>query len=197
MEKDRLEQFFKQMVEDPAVQEKAISFGGDMDALASYAKELGYDVSAEELRTYTNDALKMLTGKLQKKAAGPQKAQSPGAKAFFSLVKLAETDEDVALRLNELAEATPEELIAYGADLGFVFTEQDMLDIGKDILEPSDELSDEDLELVAGGSVSLFLAVGVAAVVVFVFALGGGAVTAGTVTGAVVGFVLGFTALAK
>ena len=188
MEQDRLEQFLKKMAEDPAIQAQIKSFGGDMDALASYAGELGYEVSAEELRTYANSAVKMLTAKLQEKAASPQAANSPGAKAFFSLIKLAETDAGVAARLEELAEARPEELIAYGKDLSFLFTKQDMLDIGRDILESSDELSDEELELAAGGTTAMvgaLLLAGFGAAA----ALAGGAVIGAGVTGAVVGFV--------
>ena|GEM_PF-853596 len=199
MEKDRLEQFFKKMANDKAIQEKVQSFNGNTDALAAYATELGYDISAEDLRTYTNDALKMLKAKLQNKVAGPQATKSPGATAFFSLVELAETDENVKARLDELAEGTPEELIAYGAEKGFVFTEQDMLDIGKDILEPADELSDEELELVAGGTSAAVIAacVFILAGSAVVGALAGGVVVGAGVTGAAVGFILAFTALSK
>ena len=197
MDKSKLEQFFQRMAEDATIQEQVKSFGGDMDALATYAGEMGYDVSAEELREYTNNALKILTARLQEKAAGPQAAKSPGAQAFFALTKLAETDEGVAKRLDELAEGSAEELIAYGKELGFLFTKQDILDIGKDILEQSDELNDDELGLVAGG-------VFVTATFAIVFALGAAAgVAAGLAAGgavggaAVVGFILGFTALSK
>ena len=197
MEKDKLEQFFKRMAEDAAVQEKIKSLSGDMDALASYAGELGFDVSAEEMRTYTDQAVKVMGAKLQEKAASSQAAKSPGAQAFFALTKLADSDEGVARRLEELAEGSAEDLIAYGADLGFVFTKQDMLDIGKDILDQSDELSDEELELAAGGIGLLVLGFAAAAAAGVVLGLAaGGAVGAGGV-GVVVGFVLGFTALAK
>ena len=197
MGKGKLDQFFKMMAEDQTVQEKVKSFNGDIEALAAYAVELGYDVSAEELRRYTDSAVKMLNAKLQEKAARPEAAKSPGTQAFLTLTKLADTDENVAKRLEELAEGTPEELIAYGAQMGFVFTKQDLVDIGKDVLEPTDELSEEELELVAGGlTVTLGLAV-----VVGLFMAGGvaaGLVAGGVVGGgAVVGFVLGFTALAK
>ena len=197
MGKNRLEQFFKRMAEDQTILAKVKSFNGDPDALAAYAGELGYDVSAEQLRTYTDNALKMMAAKLQKKAADFEAAESPGAQAFFALTKLADTDEDIAKRLEELAEGTPEELIAYGAEKGFAFAKQDLVAIGKDMLEPSDELNEEELEMVAGGiAVTILCSLVVGGVIA-------GGVAAGMVAGgvvgggAVVGFVLGFTALAK
>ena len=182
-----LEQFFNKMAEDPAIQTHVKSISGDMDALAAYAVALGYDVSAEDVRTYTDKAMKILTAKLQVKAVSPAAAESPGAQAFFSLTKLADSDESIAKRLEELSVGTAEELIAYGAEQGFTFSKQDLLAIGENILEPSDELSDEELELAAGGT-SLLCA---ATVLAFASAaaLAGGAVIGAGVTGAVVGFV--------
>ena len=100
------------------------------------------------------------------KAQRPEVSLSPGAREFFALIKLAETDESVAERLEEFAAGTgtPEELIAYGREKGFTFDEGDMQAVGKNILEPSDELSDEELELAAGGTT--LAAVGVGAMVV-------------------------------
>ena len=197
MSKDILEQFFKRMAEDQTVQAKVKSLGGNIDALAAYAGELGYDISAEELRIYTDKAAKMLRAKMEKKTDSPQAAQSPGAQAFLTLTKLADTDEGVAKRLEELAEGTPEELIAYGAEKGFTFTKQDLIAIGKDILEPSDELNDEELEMVAGG---VTITVGFAIIIGLIVAgsVAGGLVVGGAAGGAAtVGFILAFTALAK
>ena len=90
---------------------------------------------------------------------------SPGAKEFVNLMNLAETDESVAKKLAELGAGTSEELIAYGKEKGCVFNEQDMKDVGKIIMEPSDELNEEELKKVAGGAFPIS-AIAVCAVVV-------------------------------
>ena len=177
MGSEGMEKFFKFLAENPENQAKVQSFGsggGDMDALAAYARELGYEVSPEELREYQENALRVLKGRLQK-ARRPDAPLSPGAREFYALIKLAETDESVAGRLAELAAGTSMELIAYGREKGFIFDEQDMQAIGKDILEPSDELSDEELELAAGGT-TVLLFVGILAFGAFALGTAGVAV---------------------
>ena len=85
-------------------------------------------------------------------------------RAFCALLESVETDKEVEKRLEELSAGTQEELIAYGREKGFTFNGQDLQAVGKDTLEPSDELNDEELELVAGGTT--LAAVGVGAMVV-------------------------------
>ena len=191
MSREALEKFFKILTKSQEYQDKVKSLGGDVDALSAYAKELGCDISTEELREYQDKARELLNGRLQRKLAKPDAALSPGAQAFCALMKLSETDEEVEKRLTELAGGTPEELIAYGREKGFVFDEQDMLAFGKDILEPSDELSEEELELVAGGLVDVGLVLVFVGCVLGLAAVGGVAVAGGAAAGgAAVGFVL-------
>ena len=195
MNRESLEKFFNFLAENQELQAKVKDFGGDVDALAAYARELGYDFSPEELRIYQDKAKELLKGRLRKKLAQPDVSLSPGARDFYALTKLAETDEEVAKRLEEIAagsQETPEELIAYGREKGFVFDRQDMLAIGKDILEPSDELSDDELELAAGGTTAFLIMLGIGAIVA------GGALVFGVAGGAAItGAVLGVTALVK
>ena len=128
---------------------------------------------------------------MKRKLAQPDISLSPGAKEFYAFMKLADTNDEMALRLVELANSTPEELIAFGAEKGFAFDKQDMLAVGKDILEPSDELSEEELELVAGGLVDIGLALVFVGCVLGLAAVGGVAVAGGAAAGgAAVGFVL-------
>ena len=180
MSSEGMEKFFKFLAENPEHQPKVQSFGsggGDMDALAAYARELGYEVSPEELREYQENALRVLKGRLQK-AKRPDAPLSPGAREFFALMKLAETDESVAKRLAELAadsQKTPVELIAYGREKGFIFNELDMQNVGDNILEPSDELSDDELEQAAGGT-TVLLFVGILAFGAFALGTAGVAV---------------------
>ena len=191
-----LEQFLNFVATSRDLQEQMKGLGGDVDALAAFARELGYDVSPEELRSYTDKAREMLKSRLQQAQREPGASQSPGVKEFFALMKLGESDEAVGKRLDELSGGTPEELIAYGKEKGFLFSREDMLDIGKDILEPSDELSDEELELVAGGTtMGLLVAFLVGGLIGGVAVAGGVGATASV--GAVVGFILVFTAVSK
>ncbi|MCL2048814.1 MAG: Nif11-like leader peptide family RiPP precursor [Defluviitaleaceae bacterium] len=190
-----LEGFFKLLAENREHQEHVQRLGGDIDALVDYASKLGYDVSMEELQKYKDKAQELLKAKVRKKLAKPDVALSPGAEAFYALIKLAETDEEVDKRMTELAAANPEELIAYGKEKGFVFDAQDMQAIAASILEPTDELSDEELEMAAGGIVDLIALAVFVGIGLGVAAAGGVGVAAGV--GAVAGFVLGFTALAK
>ena len=193
MSREGLEKFFKLLAENPEHQAKVKSFGGggNLDALGAYARDLGYDVSPEELREYQDKARQLLKSRLEK-AQRSDAPLSPGAREFFALIKLSETDESVAERLAELGAGTPEALIAYGREKGFIFDEQDMQAIGKDILEPSDELSDEELELAAGGTTLVllgFLAVGLVAA--------GGLAAVAVVGGGAAAMVVAFTSAMK
>ena len=53
----------------------------------------------------------------------------------------------------------------------FFVTERDIQAVGEDILEPSDELSDEELELAAGGTVSFDVQALRAAIITLLFFL--------------------------
>ena len=99
--------------------------------------------------------LKHLGEKLQ----NPDASLSHGAKEFHKLMKLAETDKEVSKRLVALSAGTPAEIVVYGKEKGFTFTEQDMLEFGKGLVHTTGELSDEELQMAAGGCV--FVAMGV------------------------------------
>ena len=154
-----MEKFFKFLAENPEHQAKVQSFGGDVDALAVYVREQGYEISPEELKEYRDKALRALKDRMQK-LQHPGASLSPGARAFLEFIKLAETDEKVAGRLAELgadSQGNPGEIIAYGKEKGFAFNEEDMKAAGESILNLSDELSEEELKMVAGGDPVLIL----------------------------------------
>ena len=196
MNKAGLDGFFTFLAENPEHHAQVTELGGDIDATIAYARELGYDIFPHELQKYQDQAREFIKGRMRKVRQEQARAPlSPGAKAFFELIDLADTDEAVAERLTELATAAPEELIAYGKEKGFVFDEKDMQAIGDSVLEPTDELSDEELEMAAGGIVDLIALAVFVGIGLGVAVAGGVGVAAGV--GAVAGFVLGFTALAK
>ena len=148
----KIEGFVKFLAQDKEREKKIHSLGGDVDALVAYAKECGFDLNRDELRAYQERQRKLMEAKI-KKGAAQKSALPPGAKAFYSLLELGETDEEVREQLERLArDTTREELIAYGKEKGFIFDERDLDAVGKDILELHDELSEEELEMVAGGT---------------------------------------------
>ncbi|MCL2069232.1 MAG: Nif11-like leader peptide family natural product precursor [Oscillospiraceae bacterium] len=174
MANENLQKFLNFLAEDKERQAKANSFDGDADAISAYAQECGFEVSAQELGQLRENSRKFIEARMKKAEA--QKAQlTPGVQALYALMELAETDSEVAKELEALGpDVTRAQLIAYGKEKGFVFGEQDLDDVGKDALDQSEELSDEELELVAGGTT---------AVAGFVIA---GILIAGAVTGAFV-----------
>ncbi len=96
--------------------------------------------------------------------------------------KIAE-DEDVRNRAKEIG-FNPEEIIAYGKELGLDFNEEDMNALAEEVGFREDELTEEQLQMIAGGlsTTSLVLLGGIAAGASAVGAvLGGSAV--GTVAG--------------
>ena len=158
------------MMEDKEAQAKVKSFGGDMDALAAYTREQGYDLSAEELREQRDKTRQFFKDRVQKMRQ-PDASLSPGAREFVKLLKLGETDEEVGKRLSEFTLGSGDELIAYGKEKGFNFNRQDMKDFAESIMQPSDGLSEEELELAAGGCIGAIAVASLAAV-----GLGGAAV---------------------
>ena len=156
MSREKMEGFFKFLLEDKEAQAKVKSFRGDMDALAAYTREQGYDLSAEELREHRDKARQFIKDRAHK-IQQPDASLSPGAQEFGKLIKLGETDEEVGKRLAEFTLGSADELIAYGKEKGFNFNRQDMKDFADSIMKPSDGLSEEELELAAGGCVGVVL----------------------------------------
>ena len=167
MNETKLQQFYNHLAKNPQCLEKAKEFEGDMTALAAYARELGYEVTAEELTALRNKQIKALETKLKELEASKE-SMSAGAKQFMEFSKLAETEPEVEKRITE-ASKSPQELIAYGKEKGFVFDTDDMKEVAKKLMEQEDELSDEELEAVAGGvTVAVGVALGITAVIVLV-----------------------------
>jgi predicted ribosomally synthesized peptide with nif11-like leader len=61
--------------------------------------------------------------------------------------------------VQEISFGDPKAIIAYGRELGFEFDEKDLEELGSNVLEQSDELSEEELEMVSGGFVTVGLAI--------------------------------------
>ena len=180
MSKKGLELFSKFIVENKECQAKVKGFGSDFEAIAEYARELGYEVSSAELKEFQEQAQQIVKSKVQKMQESYDSI-SAGANEFLKLVELAESDEDVAGRLAELGSGTAEDIIAYGREKGFIFNESDMKNVSNNILEPKNELSEEELEQVAGG----FVLGGLAIAAILGSVVAGGALGVGIIGGAV------------
>jgi len=161
----KLQQFKNHLAQNPQCLEKAKSFGGDMAALAAYAHELGYEVTAEELTAFRSKTIQALEVKM-KELEADKTSLSAGAKQFMEFSKLAETDAEVEKRITE-ASKSPQELIAYGKEKGFTFDTDDMKEVAIKLMEQEEELSDDELEAVAGGlTVAIAFALGIVAAIV-------------------------------
>ena len=181
MNEKKLQEFSNHLAKNPQCLEKAKEFEGDMTALAAYARELGYEVTAEELTAFRSKTRKALETKLKELEASKE-SMSAGAKQFMEFSMLAETDEEVAKQITA-ASKNPQELIAYGKEKGFVFDTDDMKEVAKKLMEQEEELSDDELEAVAGGAtVAIAFALGIVGAVVLV----GGIVASIHVTAAAV-----------
>ena len=176
----KLQQFYDHLQKNPDCQIKAKEFGDDTTALAAYALELGYAITAEDLTAFKSKAKQVLEVKW-KELDTAKASLSAGAKQFMEFSKLSDTDAEVEKRITE-ASQNPQELIAYGKEKGFTFDTDDMKEVAKKIMEQEEELSDEELEVVAGGGTMLLLALAFMSAA----AVGGAAVVGGVAAGAAV-----------
>ena len=175
----KLQQFYSHLVKNPDCFAKAKEFGDDMTALSRYALELGYEITAEDFTAF-NDKAKQILEVKWKGLDTAKESLSDGAKQFLEFSKLADTDSEIAKQITETSKS-PQEMIAYGKEKGFIFDAKDMEEVAKKLMEQDEELSDDELESVAGG-VTL-LAVGVGAVLVFSAVVGVGSVAAALCVG--------------
>ena len=153
----KLQQFYDHIAKKPDCLKEVKKIGDDMTALAGYAHELGYDVTAEELTAFGSKAKQIIEAKWKEIEAGKE-SLSAGAKQFIAFSQLADTDPEVAKRITE-ASKSPQEMVAYGKEKGFTFDAQDMEEVAKKLMEQEEELSDEELEAVAGGTTLFVLLV--------------------------------------
>jgi len=139
------------LLKNPDCLAKAKELGDDMTALAAYACELGYEVTAEDLFAFGGKTRQILEAKWKELDANKE-SLTGGAKQFMEFSKLADSNPEVAKRVTELS-GNPQELIAYGKEKGFIFDAKDMEEVAKKLMEQDEELSDDELESAAGGIV--------------------------------------------
>ena len=154
--------FLKFLADNKELNAKAQEFGknNDIDGFVRYAKELGYEFSKDDVLEYQNKLLQMFKAKTQKAVKAEFPERQKGLEELRKFIMLSETDKTLATHLEKVGFDNLEAIIACGKENGFEFNEEDMRLFAKEIIEQSDELSDEELAVAAGGFVSVGLAVG-------------------------------------
>ena len=97
---------------------------------------------------------------------GVWKVSKKGLENFEAFLNYFQEHPEALERLKKLDFTTPQSVIDFGAELGFIFNEQDMAEYAQKALEQKDELSDKDLEKVAGGIKEMTLTTTYVAVVI-------------------------------
>ena len=91
---------------------------------------------------------------------------------LHQFVQLVGENKEIAEKMQEISFDDPKAIIAYAKDLGFEFDEKDLEEFGGNMLEQSDELSEEELEMVSGGFVGVVVFLMVAVLVAGAVAVG-------------------------
>jgi len=125
-----------------------------------------------------------------------------GSRNLEDFMKYCQEHPEALERLKKLDLTTTKPVIGFAAELGFIFTEQDLAEYGKKALAQKNELSDEDLEQGSGGylinrmAVGATVGVGLGAVVYSAgtagLSIGSAAITAGSaaISTGVVGLII-------
>ncbi|MCL6611574.1 MAG: Nif11-like leader peptide family natural product precursor [Peptococcaceae bacterium] len=177
MSAEDLKRFMQFLAENEEAAGKVKEIGVDnLDAIVAYGKELGYEFDRQELEELRSKVAELYKARIKKnleKAAAQVKEQRPGMQNLNRFVQLVGENAEIAQKVQEISFDDPKGIIAYAGELGFEFDERDLEEFGNRMLEQSDELSEEELEQVAGGAapvIAVFLAsaavVGVSAVAV-------------------------------
>lgn len=75
-----------------------------------------------------------------------------GMKNIEGFINFCEENQEAAERMKLLDLNDHQAIIGLAREQGFVFTEEDMNEYGQKVLSQKDELSDQDMEQVAGGN---------------------------------------------
>jgi predicted ribosomally synthesized peptide with nif11-like leader len=152
---EELNKFMQMVIMNKEAANKLKELGENVDAIIAYGKELGYEFDRqdiEELRKKVIELHKVRIKKnLEKAADAEDKEQRPGMRNLQRFVQLVGENKEIAEKVREISFGDPKAIIAYAKDLGFEFDEKDLEEFGGNVLGQSDELSEEELEMVSGG----------------------------------------------
>jgi len=151
-----LNRFMQFLAENQEAANKVKEVGVEnLEAIAAYARELGYEFDRQELEEVMNKVTELygtrIKKNLEKAIAAGDKEQRPGMRNLHRFVQLVGENAEIAKKMQEIGFSDPGAIIAYAREHGFEFDERDLEEFGSQMLEQSDELSEEELEQVAGG----------------------------------------------
>ncbi len=163
MSKESMQKFLEMLAKNPEMAEKVKGLAQEgPQALIDYARDLGFEINEEDLKELGEKATeafkKQVKRRTQKLIADLEKDPSyenSSMKNLLQFIKHSEEDDDVKGKLNELSTTDPSAIVDYAKDLGYEFTAKDLDDFGKALLDQEEELSDEELDQVAGGVIDL------------------------------------------
>jgi predicted ribosomally synthesized peptide with nif11-like leader len=159
---EELNKFLQMVTTNEEAANKMKEIGDNVDAIIAYGKELGFEFDRQEfdeLRKKVIELHKVRIKKNMEKAAATADMQRPGMRNLHRFVRLVGENKEIAEKVQEISFGDPKAIIAYGRELGFEFDEKDLEELGSNVLEQSDELSEEELEMVSGGFVTVGLAI--------------------------------------
>ncbi|MCL6611575.1 MAG: Nif11-like leader peptide family RiPP precursor [Peptococcaceae bacterium] len=188
MSAEDLKRFLQFLAENEEAAGKVKGMGVDnLDAIVAYGKELGYEFDRQELEELRSKVVELYKARakknLEKVVAAAEKEQRPGMQNLHRFVQLVGENAEIAQKVQEISFNDPKAIVAYAGELGFEFDERDLEEFGSKMLEKADELSEEELDQVAGGAVPAILTVAAA-----------GAVVAGVGAAGLAGLALGVAA---
>ena len=163
MSVEAAKEFFTKMAGDEELAEKIKAAGTDVDELIRLGREKGLEFTAEDLKAVHDE-----TGKLV----------GEGLQVFLEKVS---TDKKLARKVEE-AGTDVDEIIRLGKENGCEFTADKLMALQNLTVKSDVELSDEELEKVAGGFVTLGVAL-VATIAAAIVVSAGAAGAAGYVLG--------------
>ena len=173
---EELNKFLQMVTTNEEAANKMKEIGEDVDALIAYGKELGYEFDRQDIKEVRKKVIELnrvrIKKNLEKAAAAAAKEQRQGMRNLHRFVQLVGENKEIAEKMQEISFDDPKAIIAYAKDLGFEFDEKDLEEFGGNMLEQSDELSEEELEMVSGGFVGVV-------VFLMVAGLAAGAIAAG------------------
>lgn len=173
---EELNKFLQMVTTNEEAANKMKEIGEDVDALIAYGKELGYEFDRQDIKEVRKKVIELnrvrIKKNLEKAAAAAAKEQRQGMRNLHRFVQLVGENKEIAEKMQEISFDDPKAIIAYAKDLGFEFDEKDLEEFGGNMLEQSDELSEEELEMVSGGFVGVVVFLMVAVLVAGAVAVG-------------------------
>ena len=175
---EELNKFLQMVTTNEEAANKMKEIGEDVDALIAM-QGTGYEFDRQDIKEVRKKVIELNRVRIKEsgKVRRWAKEQRQGMRNLHRFVQLVGENKEIAEKMQEISFDDPKAIIAYAKDLGFEFDEKDLEEFGGNMLEQSDELSEEELEMVSGGFVGVV-------VFLMVAGLAAGAIAAGALAAA-------------